>query len=128
MATSLKRNKSRRRIAALTFLSNISLDGSYKDTKLALLPRNGAINKTPFLYAENVLEEELNGQKYLNEEKQNTVLDRQIVVTSKSVQQHRKVQSADYQSASSDSEGIITPIKAYFETDTSFKTRSLKER
>ncbi|CAG9771199.1 unnamed protein product [Ceutorhynchus assimilis] len=40
---SLKRSRSRRRIAAVSFLSNISLDGSYKDTRLALLPRNGAI-------------------------------------------------------------------------------------
>lgn len=127
MATSLKRNRSRRRIAALTFLSNISLDGSYRDTKLALLPRNGAINKTPFLYAEDVLEEETNGQENLNEEKQNIVPERQIVVQNRDVQYHRKVRSADYQSASSDSEGVITPVKAYFE-DTPFKSKSLKER
>ncbi|CAH1976160.1 unnamed protein product [Acanthoscelides obtectus] len=49
MATALKRQRSRRRLAAVTFLSNISLDGSYKDTRLALLPRNGAITKTPFI-------------------------------------------------------------------------------
>lgn len=127
MATSLKRNRSRRRIAALTFLSNISLDGTYKDTRLALLPRNGAINKTPFLYAEDVLEEESNGQECLEEEKQNFVPERQNIVPNKNFQQHRKVNSADYQSASSDSEGVITPVKAYFEGGP-FKTRSLRER
>lgn len=127
MATSLKRNRSRRRIAALTFLSNISLDGSYRDTKLALLPRNGAIKKPPFLYAENVLEEESNGQEYLIEEKQFIVPEKQTVVAIKNVQQHRKVHSADYQSASSDSEGVITPVKAFI-VDNSFKTRSLRER
>lgn len=127
MATSLKRNRSRRRIAALTFLSNISLDGSYKDTRLALLPRNGAINKTTFLYAEDVLEEEYNGQENSKEDNQNILAGRQTVIQNKYVQQHRKVHSADYQSASSDSEGVITPVKAYFD-DIPFKNRSLRER
>lgn len=122
MATSLKRNRSRRRIAALTFLSNISLDGSYKDTKLALLPRNGAINKIPVLYSENVLEEESNGQDYVNEEKHRITVDKQVV-PNKNIQH----MSADYYSATSDAEGFILPINAYLK-DTSFKAISLKER
>lgn len=44
MAAALKKNHSRRRLAAFTFLSNISLDGSHRDTRLVLLPRNGVLN------------------------------------------------------------------------------------
>ncbi|XP_014210725.1 CDK5 and ABL1 enzyme substrate 2 [Copidosoma floridanum] len=44
MAAALKKNHSRRRLAAFTFLSNISLDGSHQDTRLVLLPCNGVLN------------------------------------------------------------------------------------
>jgi hypothetical protein len=37
MATAIKRQQSRRRLAAVTFLSNISLDGTHRDTKIGLV-------------------------------------------------------------------------------------------
>lgn len=110
MATSLKRNRSRRRIAAITFLSNISLDGSYRDTRLSLLPRNGAIIKNTGLLAttDEPLAEESDGPDDCFSD---TDHSRDRIINPKKKLQKSKHYNVDGHSLSSDSESVITPIK-----------------
>lgn len=105
MATSLRRNRSRRRIAAVTFLSNISLDGSYRDTKLSLLPRNGAITKNIHLFPH--IEDPIPEVPFDSED--NT--DETDHGTLKEKLQALRQSTADAHSLSSDSETVITPSK-----------------
>lgn len=108
MANSLKRNRSRRRIAAITFLSNISLDGSYRDTRLALLPRNGAIIKnSALLSTDEIVAEESDGPDdcFTNESIHNSLKPKNLF---------QKQHNLDGHSLSSEeSESVITPFKAY---------------
>lgn len=107
MANSLKRDSSRRRIAAITFLSNISLDGSYRDTRLSLLPRNGAITKNDSVSykTDDILREE-------SDEPDDGFSDSEPIKISYTRKRlHKTKVCPDVHSLSSDSESVITPIK-----------------
>ncbi|XP_030749652.1 CDK5 and ABL1 enzyme substrate 1 isoform X2 [Sitophilus oryzae] len=108
-AASLKRSRSRRRIAAVTFLSNISLDGSYKDTKLARLPRNGAINKNIYNPYNDYIIEESDGNDECFSETENVSVDNK--------ENKRKIAKTanDDNSANSDSDSFITPLKVHLD-------------
>lgn len=106
MANTLKKSRSRRRIAAITFLSNITLDGSYRDTRLSLLPRNGAITKQD---PATLLENDLFG------EEDDCLGDAENVQLKSDRIKHlhkQKQSNLDVHSLSSDSESILTPIKS----------------
>lgn len=127
MANSLKRNRSRRRIAAVTFLSNISLDGSYRDTRLSLLPRNGAITKTPFLCTEEILAEESDGVDDCFSDQDHFPTEKSILNPKKRIQKYKTVLSSDVHSLSSDSEGFVTPSKGFIDESLQ-KNKTARER
>ncbi|XP_074031340.1 CDK5 and ABL1 enzyme substrate 2 [Leptinotarsa decemlineata] len=110
MAASLKQNRSRRRIAAITFLSNISLDGSYRDTKFGFLPRNGAITKASLYFTEETLVEESDGHETDNAE----VSDPNNPELKANFEKKRKFKPSG---SDSESESLVTPNKANAESE-----------
>ncbi|XP_015601839.1 CDK5 and ABL1 enzyme substrate 2 isoform X2 [Cephus cinctus] len=111
MAAALKKNHSRRRLAALTFLSNISLDGSHRDTKLALLPRNGAIHHRTLSESHTVPAELPDLESSADEAVDCLTEENELSkLPESSPQPVRK--TVEHHSLSSDSDGLFTPAKA----------------
>ncbi|XP_024884748.1 CDK5 and ABL1 enzyme substrate 2-like isoform X2 [Temnothorax curvispinosus] len=140
MAAALKKNHSRRRLAALTFLSNISLDGSHRDTRFAVLSRSGPVHARRHSDGQSS-----SSEQHHQQQQQQAVLEAvcrsadfeasveldppvdvcpQVPETSHdlpqsetTIEQNNSPQPAqksatDHNSFSSDSDGLLTPAKA----------------
>ncbi|KAK1135941.1 hypothetical protein K0M31_000513 [Melipona bicolor] len=115
MAAALKKNHSRRRLAALTFLSNISLDGSHRDTKLAVLSRNGAAHARTLSdsQAHQVDVRQANLTISTEEVLDDCTEEHLISSSAKQTSSPQLVpKSGEHNSFSSNSDGLLTPAKA----------------
>ncbi|KAK9299807.1 hypothetical protein QLX08_007303 [Tetragonisca angustula] len=115
MAAALKKNHSRRRLAALTFLSNISLDGSHRDTKLAVLSRNGAAHARTLSdsQAHQVDVRQANLTVSTEEVLDDCTEEHLISSSAKQTSSPQLVpKSGEHNSFSSNSDGLLTPAKA----------------
>lgn len=115
MAAALKKNHSRRRLAALTFLSNISLDGSHRDTKLAVLARNGPAHTRTVsdsqAHRADVRQTDLDiSSEEVLDDSAEEHLAQPSTKRASSPQLAQK--SVEHNSFSSNSDGLLTPAKA----------------